>query len=339
MAKVTRGDVSSIVLPDEVSEVLLRGAAESSVIAQLANTRPMAANRVELTEAELGDANVFWVGEGMRKSTDAPAMPQLTWRLDAAELAVIIPIDENVFEDATVDLFDLYRPSIETAIARKLDIATLFGGGDFPNDWDVPTGPADGSIRELTLTAGHVFAEDADPTDDELLTLIAGSGQVSGTPDGALQAIEEDGYEPSEFLAAVRFRARLRHLKDADGRFIFGDAVSAGVPATLFGLPIDFVATKGNRWDSTEAHMIAGDFSQAILGTRQGIRYKVFDQGVITDGAGNVVYSLMENDMVALRVTARYGFKVIADDTALGATLDATSEFPFAIVGPFGSDA
>lgn len=337
MAKVTRGDVSSVVLPDEVSEVLLRGATEASVIAGLASTRPMASNRVTLTEAELGDAGVFWVGEGQRKATNAPAMSSLTWNLNAAELAVIIPIDENVYEDATVDLFALYQGAIETAIARKLDVATLFGGGDFPLDWDVPTGPADGSIRELTKTAGHVFAEDVTPTDAELLNLIVGTGLVPGTPDGALQAIEEDGYEPTQHLAAIRFRARLRNLKDADGRYIFGDAVSTGVPGTLWGLPIQFVPTKGSRWNAAEAHMITGDFDQAILGTRQGIRYKVFDQGVITDGAGNVIYSLMESDMLALRVTARYAFKVIADDTAAGKTLAAGSEFPFAIVGPNGA--
>ena len=63
-------------------------------------------------------------------------------------------------------------------------------------------------------------------------------------------------------------------------------------------------------WVPANAHLIMGDWAQAVVGTRQGIHYKVFDQGVITDGAGNVVYSLMENDMVALRVTARFAFKV-----------------------------
>ena len=77
-----------------------------------------------------------------------------------------------------------------------------------------------------------------------------------------------------------------------------------------------------------------GDWTQAWVGTRQGIRYKVFDQGVITDGAGNVVYSLMENDMIALRVTARFGFKVVADETADGATLSSGDDFPFAVVRP-----
>lgn len=335
MAKVTRSDVHSIVLPDEVSETLLRGSVEASYVAQQVDTRPMTANRFQLTEAEVGDANVFWVGEGGRKTTDAPAMTGKTWTVDAAEVAVIIPIDENVYEDATVDLFELYQDKIETAFARKLDKAMLFGGADWPADWNAPTGPADGSIFEVVKTAGGIFEEDADPTDAELLDLITGTGAT--TPDGALQFVEDHGYDPNAGLTAVKFRARLRNLKDADGRYIYGDAVSAGVPASVFGLPMSFVPTRGGRIDPAKAYMFVGSWDQAVLGTRQGIRYKVFDQGVITDGAGNVTYSLMENDMIALRMTARVGFKVIADDTADGETVGASSEVPFATVSPNGA--
>lgn len=333
MAKIARGDVSALALPDEVSETILRGVAETSLIQSLANSRPMSAQNVTLTEAEVTGANVFWVGEGARKQTDAPAMVQKVWSMSAAELAVIIPLDEAVQDDSDVDLFELYKPAIETAIAGKLDSAAIFGV-DAPNSWGaVNTGV---HIVPDALTASHTFTEDGTPTDAELLTLLSGSGLVPGTPDGALQALEEDGYDPNHVLAYIRFRSRVRNLKDSDGRYIFGDASSAGMPASLFGVPLSFTSkTQGsNIWVPAAAHLIMGDFTQAMVGTRQGIRYKMFDQGVITDGAGNVAYSLMENDMIALRVTARYGFKVLADDTADGETVGAGSEYPFAVVRP-----
>ena len=66
-----------------------------------------------------------------------------------------------------------------------------------------------------------------------------------------------------------------------------------------------------------------------------GITYKAFDQGVITDGAGNVIYSLMEQDMVAMRVVARYAFKVFCDDSADGDTLSSGNDYPFAVVRPY----
>jgi predicted phage gp36 major capsid-like protein len=327
MARVQRGDVAGLVLPDEVSETILRGAAESSLVMQYARNRPMRAQNVTITEAEVTGANVFWVGEGARKQTDAPTMGQATWTMSAAELAVIIPLDEDVQDDAKVDLFALYKPAFETAIAQKLDAAALFGT-DKPTAW----GTLGTDIVPNAVTAGHVFTEDGTPTDAELLDLIAGTGATPATPDGALERLEASGYEPDAALAYIRFKSRLRGLKDADNRYIFGGPTEAGQPSSVFGVPLKFA--KSAVWTQADAHLIMGDFSQAIVGTRKGIRYKVFDQGVITDGSGNVVYSLMEQDMVALRVTARYGFKVIADDTADGETLASGEDFPFAIVRP-----
>jgi len=330
--RVQRGDVASIILPDEVSEELLRGAKESSVVQAYSRGIPMLAQNKVITEAEVNQANVFWVGEVNRKSTDAPTMTQKTWTMSAGELAVIIPLDEDVQDDATVDLFELYKVPIETAIANALDAAALFGTTK-PTSW----GTLGTDIIPNAVVAGHGFEEDATPTDAELLTLISGSGLVPGTPDGAMQALEEDGYEATAAVAHTRFKSRLRNVKDLDERYIFGDAVSAGVPGSLFGMPLSFV--KNSVWPAPtgvagDAHLVIGDWSQSFLGTRKGIKYKVFDQGTITDGAGNVIYSLMEQDMVALRVTARYGFKVIADDTADGETLAAGEPFPFAIVQP-----
>lgn len=330
MAKIDRAAVGGILLPDEVSETLLRGAAETSLVERYARSIPMSAQNKVITEAEVGAGNAFWVGEGARKQTDAPAMTSKSWTMSAAELAVIIPIDEDVADDASVDLFELYKPAIETALAKKLDAAALTGT-DKPTAW----GTLGTDIIPNAITASNAFEEDADPTSAELLDLISGTGAVPGTPDGALQALEEDGYEPNGSVAYIRFKARLRGIKDLDNRYIFGDAVEAGVPGSLFGIPISFAdSTVWPTSGPNESHLVMGDWSQAVVGNRKGIRYKMFDQGVITDGAGNVTYSLMENDMVALRVTRRVGFKVIADDTADGETLAAGEAFPFAVVQP-----
>ena len=330
MARVQRGDLAAMVLPDTVSETLLRGAAQASLIMKYGRQVPMTAKNKVLREAEVSGANAFWVGEGQRKTTDSPTMTQKQWTMTYGELAVIVPLDEDVQDDATVDLFELYKPAIESAIARKLDSAAMWGV-DKPVAW----GTLGTDIVPLLTTAGMQFDEDASPTDAELLDLFAGTG--ASTPDGALQAIEEDGYEPNLVIARLQFKSRLRNLKDSDGRYVFGDAASPNQPGTLFGIPIEFVPYRTaaqDTWVAAEAHAIMGDFSQAIVGTRKGIRYRIFDQGVITDGAGNVVYSLMESDMIALRVTAHFGFKVIADETADTETWDSNSLCPFALVAP-----
>ena len=335
MARVQRGDVAGIVVPTPVSDSILRGVADGSIIQRLAKQRPMSTNAETLREAEVTGANAYWVGEGQRKQTDKPTMAQKAWTITSAEIAVIIPMDENVVDDASVDLFGLYKPAIETAIANKLDAAALFGN-DRPTAWGaVNTGV---SIVPEAIVAGHDFEEDATPTDQELLDLISGTGATPATPDGALEALEADLYDPSRIVAYNRFKSRLRNLRDADNRYYFQGANGLPiVPSELFSIPVEFASHEKstNVWQASEAHLIMGDWEQALLGTRQGLTYKVFDQGVITDGAGNVLYSLMEQDMVAVRVVARYAFKIIADDTADGETVASGDAFPFAVVRPY----
>ena len=330
MSKVTRAGVAGILLPDDISDSILTGAAESSIVQTYAKAVNMTAVNKVLREAEVGGVNAYWTGEGARKQTDAPTMTQKVWTMTAAELAVIIPLDEDVADDLDVDLFSMYKPEIEKAFAAKLDAAALFGT-DVPTAWT----SQGTNILPNAVVAGNAFEEDGSPTDAELLDLISGTG--ASTPDGALQAIEDAGYEASGFVGHIRFKSRLRGLKDADGRYVFGDGVTAGVPNSLFGIPLAFA--KRAVWPAPtgvvgDAHLILGDWDQAIVGTRAGVRYKVFTEGTITDGAGNVVHSLMESDMIALRVTQRIGFKVICDDTADGETLDSNSDFPFAAVQP-----
>jgi hypothetical protein len=55
---------------------------------------------------------------------------------------------------------------------------------------------------------------------------------------------------------------------------------------------------------------VVGDYSMAVVGVRQDLTYKLLDQAVITDDAGAIVYNLPQQDMLALRVVARFGFAI-----------------------------
>jgi hypothetical protein len=67
----------------------------------------------------------------------------------------------------------------------------------------------------------------------------------------------------------------------------------------------------------------------AVVGVRQDLTYKVLDQVVITDDTGAIVYNLPQQDMLALRVGARFGF-AIAKPVSRNAS--GAGGFPFAVL-------
>ena len=68
-----------------------------------------------------------------------------------------------------------------------------------------------------------------------------------------------------------------------------------------------------------------------MVGVRQDITYKVFDQGVISDTEGNVVYNLMQQDAQAMRVVMRVGFAVANPLTRIAAK---GSQYPAGFLTP-----
>ena len=84
--------------------------------------------------------------------------------------------------------------------------------------------------------------------------------------------------------------------------------------------------------------MISGDFSQLAYSIRQDITFKIFDQGVIQDPAtGDILYNLMQNDMVALRAVMRLGWEIPNPINAM--VPDKTKRCPFAILTSAASGA
>jgi hypothetical protein len=81
---------------------------------------------------------------------------------------------------------------------------------------------------------------------------------------------------------------------------------------------------------SNGVEAIVGDSSQGIIAIRQDLTFKVLDQAVITDENGSVILNLSQQDSVALRVVARYGFQVA--NTIRRENENEASRYPFAVV-------
>jgi HK97 family phage major capsid protein len=250
----------------------------------------------------------YWVsGDTGMKQTSA-----VDWKnvmLVAEELAVIVPIPEAYLDDSQVPIWDEVRPRIVEALGAKIDAAAMFGT-DKPSSW-----PA--AIYPSAVAAGN--------------TVRSGTGDDFGVDVSSLgEMIAKDGFAVNGFASRPGLNWKLTGLRAAGSKEpIYQPNLQDGTgPGRLYGYPISEVIN--GSWDADEAELIAGDWSKSIIGMRQDITWKMFDQGVISDGNGVVVLNLMQQDSVALRVTMRVAYATSNPVTTLNA--DANTRFPFGVV-------
>ena len=219
--------------------------------------------------------------------------------INAAELAVIVPIKENVLNDTSIDIWSEVKPRIVEAFGKKIDNA-IFNGTDKPANWRA------GLIPSI-VTAGAEVTE--------------GDNLYSDIND-VMTKVEESGYNVTGLLGGVGLKGKFRMLTDTTGQPIKGTEIDS--------LPKAFL--DNGAWDKTKSVLIAGDFSQAVYAIRQDVTYKVLTEAVIQDPSnGDILYNLAQDDMVALRVVMRLGWEIPNPVNALNET---TKRFPFANLKP-----
>ncbi|MEE8599242.1 MAG: phage major capsid protein, partial [Dehalococcoidales bacterium] len=119
-------------------------------------------------------------------------------------------------------------------------------------------------------------------------------------------------------------------MRDADGQPIFVQSVQQGGGYELDGSPIMF--PRNGALDPTAALMIAGDWTKIVYSIRQDITWKLLDQAVIQDGAGNIIFNLAQQDMVAMRAVMRLGWQVPNPINRVEET--EADRYPFSVMTP-----
>jgi len=224
--------------------------------------------------------------------------------LNIEEIATIVPIPEAVLDDAGFDVWGSVQPLMEAAIVRKLDAAVFFGT-DAPASW--PTNLVAGAVA-----AGNVVARG---------TNAQASGGIYGDLSDLIGKLEMDGYMPNGAVGNVTLKGRLRQIRDTTGQQVQQDA---DLPAMTYALP--------GMWPSglSAAELIAGDFTNLVLGVRQDMTYKLLTEAPITDNTNAIIYNLAQQDMVALRLVFRAGWQVSNPINFQEGT--EASRFPFAVL-------
>lgn len=242
----------------------------------------------------------YWVsGDNGLKGTTKMAWDKKY--IYAEEIAVVVPIPESVLADSDYDIIGQAKPRIIEAFYKKIDEAII-------NGKDKPARFREGLITSI-INAGSAVA----PSTDNLYTQIS----------NAMGKVEEDGFDVNGIIGGVGLKKAFRDgFVDQNGQPLQASEVTE--------IARSFV--NNGAWDNTLAKLIVGDFSQAVYAIRSDIEFKLFDSGVVTDSSGNIIYNLMQQDMVALRATLRMGWElpnpVNAENT------DEETRFPFALVEP-----
>lgn len=317
---ITRSGAEALI-PQQISDEIIQALPTQSVALRLMRQMPRMTSKQTKIPVMTGLATAGFVSgdTGMKPTTN------LTWDnvfITAEELAVMVPIPEAVLADSSYDIWGEARPRIVEAFGKAIDQAVFFGTNK-PTSW--PDGLVPGAI-----TANNYVTHDAAATGSDLYTEILGE-------DGVLAKVEEQGIGVNGFVGALGLRAKLRGALDSNGQPIFRASYSNDVNGRMTydieGLPIVF--PENGSWDasaSTGALLLAGDFDYARYAIRQDITFKIFDQGVITDGEGKVAMSLMENDCVALRAVLRLGWQLPRPVNMIA----GQNYFPFAVLRPAG---
>lgn len=306
---ISRNNLSGLI-PEPIAREIIQGATESSAVLRMGRRLPnMTAKQLTLNVLDSLPTAYFVNGDnGTKKLT------QMAWdkkRIVAEEIAVIVPVPEAVLDDANYDIWGEVRPRLSEAFGRVIDGAILFDVNK-PASWRK-------GLLTTCVEAGAAVVRTGDIFSD-----IFGDG-------GAISQVEESGFDPNGIMAAVKMKSTLRGLKDLDGQPIFKTTLQDTTRYSLEGIQMDF--PKNGAFDDTAAHMILGDFSQLVYAIRQDIEFKLFTEGVVQDPqSGEILYNLMQNDMVALRATMRLGWEIPNPINAFNA--DNATRCPFSAYVP-----
>lgn len=297
---ITRQNAEALFSEDLVTEII-EGVTKQSAALRMFRRLPNMSSAIMRMRVLDALPVAYWVNEGTNNGRKN--LTEAAWAnkyIVPAEIAVIVPIKEDVLDDADIDIWGEIRPRLVEAIGKKIDQA-IFVGVDKPASWRA-----------------------------DLLSSIAQAGayvpQASGTTlysaiNDAMVKVEESGYNVTGVIGGVDVKGKFRMMLDTAGQPIRGTEIDE--------LPKSYI--DNGAWDKTKAQLVVGDFTQAVYSIRQDITYKVLDQAVIQDpSTGDILYNLAQEDMVALRVVMRLGWEIPNPINALQD--DESVRFPFAAV-------
>ena len=269
---------TNISLPPEVAAEILAKTQEASAVMSLARQIQLPGRGVSIPGIT-ADPEATWVGETEAKAVANPTLA--TKVMKPYKLAVIVPFSNEFRRDAAA-LYDELVRRLPLALAQKFD-ATVVGAVQAPgSNFDTFAAATAQNITNPN-TYSSLVAADAD---------IATNG-------GIMNGIALSPQGKSVLLGAV----------DGDSRPLFINNVSEGAVPMVLGAKT--VMNKGIYDASNNVVGIAGDWSQAMYGTVEGVVIDYSSDATLTSGGTTI--NLFQQNMFAVRAEIEIGFRADVD--------------------------
>lgn len=272
MADINR----SAFLPAQISQDIIQQTQTASAVMALARQITLPGTGVAVPVIT-GDPTAEWVGETGKKPVSNSTVESKLLR--PYKIAVIETVSKELLRDADA-LYAALAQRLPNALAKAFD-NTVVGGTAAPgSDFDTFAAATAQDISTNTYSA--LVAADAD--------IAAHGGELNG------------------FALAPQGRSILLGAVDAQGRPIFINNAAEGAVPVILGAKT--VPSKGvyKADASNNVVGIAGDWSQAVYGTVEGIQISVSDQATLDLGSGQSI-NLWQQNMVAIRAEMEVGFR------------------------------
>ena len=244
-----------------------------------------------------GKPTANWTAEGTKKHTTEASLGLVT--MQPKKLTAIAVASQEVIRANPGGYSETLATLLAEAFARAFDLAVFY---DKPGDGAATgTGPFGTSLWATTKSVTLGAAAGTNTYDDLVKAM---SLNLQGTPKKQVTGFAFD----------TGFEIDLLNAKDTAGRPLFAEAAYTGaVPALRSGSVLGRTTYMHENVGLDKTVGFAGDWTKAAWGTVGGITMDVSTEATVTIG-GQLV-SLYEQNLVAIRAEAEYGF-ALADKEA-----------------------
>lgn len=267
-------------VPVEKAKGIMGFVAKGSALIPQSKLEPMTAPTKEFT-FWADTPSAYWVGEGKRIKTSVATFVNAT--MEAHKIAVIIPCTKEKLNDTIINVFEEMKQPIADAIQQKFDMAGLFGIDS----------PFKFNLFDNAVKNGMFIVDGTNPSLDLDVSDV-------------MALVEEEGMDVNGFIAHTGIKNRLRKLRDGDGNQLYVEGTNT---KEFYNVPITFAKGKAS-FDRERAQLFAGDWDKSRVGVYQGLEYETLREATLQDTlwTDGKPLSLAEQDMIALKVTARFAF-------------------------------